>query len=103
MQKSTGHWVITGVLGLAVLGSGCATQPAGHAASQQVGPAVVLEVDRVSTVAPPAHIAPTKASGGTGAAVSASSPDDDDSAKRVPVGKPKSMDSADSAPSAPTP
>lgn len=100
MQKSTGRWVVSGMLGLAVVSAGCATQPHDNAATQQVGPAVVLDVSRANAAAPPASAA--KRAAGAGATVSADTPDDDE-AKRVPVAKPRAADTPDSPRSAPTP
>lgn len=99
MQTSTSRWVVTGVLGFAMIGTGCANGTTAGAVSQEAGPAVVLEAGRLTTARPPAATA-AKVSAGAGALTSASTPDD--AAKKVPAAKPKSA-SPETPPSADTP
>lgn len=87
-----GRWLVTGVLGLAVLGAaGCATE-SGHR-SQPAGPAVVLDAPSGTGLrVPPAENAAAVANAGSGPAKTSVSPDDRTS-KQVPAAKPKPIDS----------
>ena len=104
-RSSSTHarWLVTGVLGLAVLGtSGCATETA--ALTQQVGPAVVLNGPAEGRQAkPPATPTSTKASAGTGATAGDDKGSRDGTVKKVPPASPQSVNSPETPPSAPTP
>lgn len=110
METSTrgGRWLVSGVLGLAVLGAaGCGGPGASPSTSEQVGPAVVLNAPADSGLSkPPASKSTSKAAGAgaagaAGTAVSAVSPDG--ATKQVPAAKPKpAKDSPNSAPTART-
>lgn len=99
---------MTGVLGLAVLGSaGCATT--GRAAvTEQVGPAVVLDGPRAGAAKPPSTLASARSSAGAnGATVSdgkaSKQTSKDDGVKKVSPASPQSVNSPMTPPSAPTP
>lgn len=102
------RWLVSGVLGLAVLGSaGCATTGTA-AVTQQVGPAVVLDGPKASSAKPPSTRSSAKASaGGRAAEVSeekASKPTSKDGGvKKVTPASPQSVNSPVTPPSAPTP
>ena len=107
METSTrsGRWLVSGVLGLAVLGAaGCSADA--NPSSQQAGPAVVLNAPADSGLSKPpsSKTADVRTTGGAGTAISAVTPDRDVATKKVPAAKPKSInDSPDSPPSADTP
>ena len=91
------RWVVTGVLGLAVLGAGgCASSPA--SVSEQVGPAVVVARPAESTLSrPPATKASLQASGGT------ATDSESGGAKKVTAPSPQTANSPTTPPSAATP
>ncbi|HMQ36728.1 MAG TPA: hypothetical protein PKA07_04135 [Micropruina sp.] len=107
METSTrsGRWLVSGVLGLAVLGAaGCSADA--NPSSQQAGPAVVLNAPADSGLSKPpsSKTADVRTTGGAGTAISAVTPDRDVATKKVPAAKPKSInDTPDSPPSADTP
>ena len=107
METSTrsGRWLVSGVLGLAVLGAaGCSADA--NPSSQQAGPAVVLNAPADSGLSKPpsSKTADVRTTGGAGTAISAVTPDRDVATKKVPAAKPKSInDSPDSPPSPRTP
>lgn len=91
------RWIVTGVLGLAVLGTaGCGSSPATVA---EAGPAVVVAGPAEPTVSrPPAPTGSLRASGGGSTAAH-----DSGDAKKVSAPSPQSARSPKSPPSAPTP
>ena len=91
------RWVVTGVLGLAVLGAGgCASSP--PSVSEQLGPAVVVAGPAESTLSrPPATKASLQASGGT------ATDSDSGGAKKVTAPSPQTVNSPTTPPSAATP
>jgi hypothetical protein len=91
------RWVVTGVLGLAVLGAGgCASSP--PSVSEQLGPAVVVAGPAESTLSrPPTTKASLQASGGTSAEA------DPGGAKKVTAPSPQTANSPTTPPSAATP
>lgn len=110
MESSTNRrWVITGVLGLALIGAGCG---AGTEPQTQGGPAVVMDATPSGKKsAPPTDSAgpSTTNTDGQGAGTSSRKPKapsakSPDTAKKVPLANPRSVnDSSDSPPSADTP
>ncbi len=97
-SSSGGRWLVSGVLGLAVLGTaGCATTAT--PASRDAGPAVVLNVPAEPT--PSASASPTAKPSPVKAKATASA---DGTAKKVPAPSPESANEGpDSPPSARTP
>lgn len=107
MENSTNRrWVITGVLGLALMGAGCS---AGADPLTPGGPAVVMDAAGQSTksVAPPSEKLvglSTTGNGGSGTTSartpSAASPA---TAKKVPAASPRAVNSPESPASADSP
>ncbi len=105
-----GRWLVSGVLGLAVLGTAGCAGGAGPS-SQQAGPAVVLNAPADTGLSkPPSGKSAAVKGAGTGSASPSATPDADRTTKQVPPAKPKSVnDSPDtgntpkSPPSARTP
>ncbi|MCW3158645.1 hypothetical protein [Micropruina sonneratiae] len=111
MERSTNRrWLVTGALGFALLGSGCA---GGDPQVQAGGPAVVIDAARPSTQvsAPPsgagADLTSTGSSGKkadvTAAPAASDSAGTPDRPKKVSIASPKSVASPDSPESADTP
>lgn len=88
-----GRWLVTGVLGLAVLGAtGCATDT-GHR-SQPAGPAVVLDAPSGAggLSRPPTEKVTAGSKADSDAATTSVGPDDR-TTKQVPAAKPKAIES----------
>lgn len=104
-----GRWLVSGALGLAVLGvGGCATQADPDV--KQAGPAVVVNagVD-VGPVKPPVTIVPgAKAAGAiegkgtdTGTTAPTTKAEPDGQAKKVPAAKPRPLNDSPASPKSP--
>ncbi|MFT4295600.1 MAG: hypothetical protein QM582_09320 [Micropruina sp.] len=110
METSTraGRWLVSGALGLAMLGAGgCATSAA--PSSEDAGPAVVLNApaDAGPARPPSAKDTRTKGAGVTGAAGDSSADraskrvDQGDASAKVPAAKPKSVNDSPNSPASP--
>lgn len=102
-----GRWLVSGALGLAVLGAGgCATET--QPAAKQAGPAVVVNagVD-VGPVRPPVAVGPgAKGAGaiqgkGTDTGTTTTKAEPDGQAKKVPAAKPRPLNDSPASPKSP--